>query len=59
MIDEQNDSLNYLDQIVQKGKSTLHVGSHEVGRVAWNDLKLAERIVPNRLHCPAYNGIGS
>lgn len=51
--------LNYLDQIVQKGKSTLHVGSHEVGRVAWNDLKLAERIVPNRLHCPAYNGIGS
>ena len=56
--DDRIDSvpLNYIDQIVQKGKRRQ---MKEVGQVAWHELKLAERIVPNRLHCPVYNGKGS
>ena len=32
---------------------------HSWKKIAWDELVLAQRTVPNRLHCPIYNGKGS
>jgi hypothetical protein len=48
------ESLDYLDTIIHKSKST---GKEE--KIEWKELLLGERSIPNRLHCPIYNGRGS